>query len=100
MSKAQEGEIIITESILTELEEEKKKEFLDINLNVLFLNKKYKLLLWGKRKAIADIIKTKKHTEAKATEKNKKDLSIEYVGGNSYAIASLKKAISMLFSHF
>ena len=76
LSKAQEGEIIITESILTELEEEKKKEFLDINLNVLFLNKKYKLLLWGKRKAIADIIKTKKHTEAKATEKNKKDLSI------------------------
>ena len=47
LSKAQEGEIIITESILTELEEEKKKEFLDINLNVLFLNKKIQTFAMG-----------------------------------------------------
>ena len=47
LSKTHSGEILVTESIFSELEEEKKKEFLDINLDVSFLGKKHKILLWG-----------------------------------------------------
>ena len=77
LSKTQKGEILITESIFSELEIEKKKEFLDINTSVTFLEKKYNLLLWGKRKTNTDII-TLPHLETKNKnlEESKKDLSI------------------------
>ncbi len=78
LAKTQSGEILITESVFSELEGEKKKEFLDINLDVSFLGKMYKLLLWGKRKPNTDIVKTEKYAEREkeAIKETKKDLSI------------------------
>ncbi len=78
LSKTHSGEILVTESIFSELEEEKKKEFLDINLDVSFLGKKHKILLWGKRQSSANTIKIKKDTapEKQPIEESEKDLSI------------------------
>ena len=78
LSKAHSGEILVTESVFSEIEEEKKREFLYINLDVVFLGKKHRVWLWGKRKSGANTIKIKKEadTEKQTTEENKTDLSI------------------------
>ena len=76
LNKTQNGEILITESVFLELEEEKKKEFLYINFDVSFLGERHKLLLWGKRRPSTDIIKTKKYAEGERQTTKEGDLSI------------------------